>query len=101
MIKKQFLKTKPVCKVTFSCPAELAPEANEVKIAGDFSNWQAKAVPMKKLKDGTFKVVLDLETGKEYQYRYLIDNSRWTNDNEADKYVSNGISAEENSVVCL
>ena len=32
-IKKQYLKSKPICKVTFSVPAE---EANEVTVVGNF-----------------------------------------------------------------
>jgi 1,4-alpha-glucan branching enzyme len=101
MIKKQFLKSKPVCKVTFSIPADALVGAQEVKIAGDFSQWTAEAVPMKKAKDGSFKAIVELETGKEYQFRYLVDDNRWVNDTEADKYVPNNLTFEENSVVCL
>ena len=35
-IKKQFIKTKPVCKVTFSFEAK---EANTAAVVGDFNNW--------------------------------------------------------------
>ena len=35
-IKKQFVKTKPVCKVTFSV---VAKEAKEAAVVGDFNNW--------------------------------------------------------------
>ena len=38
-IKKQFLKSKPVCKVTFSLPAE---EAKKVSVVGSFNEWNAK-----------------------------------------------------------
>ena len=34
-IKKQFIKTKPVCKVTFSIEAK---EANTAAVIGDFNN---------------------------------------------------------------
>jgi len=101
MIKKQFLKSKPVCKVTFSLPAEAAPEAKEVKLVGEFSNWTKSPIEMKKLKNGNFKTTIDLETGKEYEFRYLIDESRWENDWEADAYRSNQLTFEENSVVSL
>jgi hypothetical protein len=53
---------------------------------------------MEKLKDGRFKLTIDLDTGKEYQYRYLINGSEWHNDWEADKYVPNPFSGD-NSVV--
>lgn len=101
MIKKQFLKSKPVCKVTFSMPAEAAPEAKEVKLVGEFSEWTKSPIDMKKLKDGSFKTVVSLETGKEYEFRYVIDGDRWENDWEADAYRPNAVTFEENSVVSL
>lgn len=98
MIKKQFLKSKPVCKATFTLPAEAAPEARTVEIVGDFNNWDAgQAITMKKQKD-VFKAVVELETGKEYQFRYLIDGQAWENDWEADAYVSTPYGVD-NSVV--
>ena len=97
MIKKQFLKSKPVCKATFTFPADAAPEAKTVEILGDFNNWK-DGVKMKKQKNGIFKAIVNLETGKEYQFRYLIDGETWENDWEADKYVSTPYG-NENSVV--
>ena len=98
MIKKQFLKSKPVCKATFTFPAEAAPEAKTVELVGDFNNWNTdKAVAMKKQKD-VFKAIVELESGKEYQFRYLIDGQAWENDWEADAYVSTPFGVD-NSVV--
>lgn len=96
MLKKQHLKTKPICKVTFYTPAAI--EAESVYLVGDFNQWDETATPMEMLKDGRFKVTLELEAGKEYQFRYLVDKSEWHNDWEADKYVPNPFSGD-NSVV--
>ncbi|MFC0186258.1 Glycogen recognition site of AMP-activated protein kinase [Pseudarcicella hirudinis] len=98
---KQFLKSKPVCKVTFAVPAEAVTGAKSVSLVGEFNDWNPETLPLKKQKDGSFKTVVELETGKEFQFRYLIDNDVWTNDSSADKYVPSGISVEENSVVVL
>jgi 1,4-alpha-glucan branching enzyme len=99
MIQKQFMKSKPVCKATFTLPAEVVGEAKNVAIVGDFNNWDVKnGVKMKKQKDGAFKASVELETGKEYQFRYLIDGATWTNDWAADKYVPSPFGVE-NSVV--
>ncbi len=99
MIKKQFLKSKPVCKTTFELPVEAAPEAQIVKIVGEFNDWNVESgVKMKKQKNGIFKAVVNLESGKEYQFRYLIDGEIWTNDWKADKYVTTPYGVE-NSVV--
>jgi len=56
---------------------------------------------MKKLKDGSFKTTVDLEVGKNYEFRYVIDGSKWENDWEADAYVPNNVTYEENSVVTV
>ena len=96
MLKKQHLKSKPVCKVTFYSPAQI--EAENVHLVGDFNGWSETETEMKKLKDGRFSVILELEAGKEFQFRYLINGKDWHNDWEADKYVANPFSGD-NSVV--
>lgn len=100
-IKKQYLKTRPVSKVTFRLPSEAAQGAAKVHIVGEFNEWDKQATPMSRLKSGEFKVTLDLETGREYSFRYLIEDSVWENDWSADKYVPSGIDNEENSVVVV
>ena len=97
-IKKQYLKSKPVCKVTFRLPGEATGSAN---IVGEFNDWNIYATPMRKLKNGSFVVTLDLEPDREYQFRYLLDDETWENDGEADKYVSHPYGDGENSVVII
>ena len=55
---------------------------------------------MKALKDGSFTVQLDLESGKDYQFRYLLDGKVWVNDTEADSYVPSEYG-EPNCVVAV
>lgn len=99
-LKKKFLKSKPVCKVTFSLPEELVAGAKKVNIMGDFNNWDLKkAESMRKLKDGSYTRTLDLDKDQNYEYRFLVDGETWINDLEADSYVPNGVSYEENCVV--
>lgn len=101
-IKKKFLKSKPVCKVTFNLPADSVNGAKEVLLVGEFNEWNPDtAETMRKLKDGSYTRTLDLDAGKSYQFRYLLDGENWVNDTEADAYVPNGVSYEENSVVEL
>lgn len=100
-LKKQFLKSKPVCKVTFRLPKEAVETAETVKLLGDFNEWEKEnAISMVQLKNGSFKTTVNLETGKEYQFRYLIDNNLWENDWEADKYIANPYGKENSVVVC-
>jgi len=98
-LKKQFLKSKPVCKVTFKFEKEAAKSASSVKLVGDFNGWDLTTAPMKKLKNGSFTATLDLEVGKEYQFRYLLDDDSWENDWAADAYVPSPASYDDNSVV--
>ncbi|MDX2302024.1 MAG: DUF4332 domain-containing protein [Microscillaceae bacterium] len=101
-MKKQYLKSKSACKVTFSLPKEVVQEAKNVMVLGEFNDWSYdQAIAMKPGKDGVFKADLELETGRDYEFRYLIDNERWENDWSADKYVPSPFLGIENSVVSL
>ena len=98
-LKKQFLKSKPVCKVTFSLPKEAANGAKEVKVLGEFNNWEWNAgVPMK-AKNGEFTAVVELATGKNYQFRYQMDNKNWENDWNADNYIPTPFGVDNSVVV--
>ncbi|WP_343328890.1 isoamylase early set domain-containing protein [Polaribacter staleyi] len=96
-IKKQFLKSKPVCKVTFTVPAA---EANKVVVVGSFNEWNEEAAPLKKLKNGSFKGTLDLESGKSYEFKYLIDGA-YLNEEEADGFAWSDFANAENSLLNL
>jgi len=101
IIKKQFLKNRSICKVTFGLSGEVTHDAASAHLVGDFNNWALIATPMKKLKDGSFTVTIDLETGREYQFRYLIDQTQWENAWNADRYVPTPFGDAENSVVVV
>ena len=96
-IKKQYLKSKPVCKVTFSIEAK---EAKKVTVAGDWNKWNVKKQPLKKLKNGTFKGTLDLPKDKSYEFKYVVDGN-FVNDDQADGYVWNEYGSSENGVLKL
>jgi 1,4-alpha-glucan branching enzyme len=100
-LKKKYLKSKPICKVTFELPKQITGEAEVVHLAGEFNDWSTSLTPLAKKKAGHFNVTLDLETGRDYEFRYLIDGYTWENDEEADCYVPSGFPGVENSVVVL
>jgi 1,4-alpha-glucan branching enzyme len=100
-IKKQFLKTRPICKVTFRLSKEDTTNADSFHIVGEFNDWNKLSTPMKKLKNGSFTITLDLKQNAEYQFRYLIDKQSWNNDAEADKSVPSGFSGSQNFVVSV
>jgi 1,4-alpha-glucan branching enzyme len=100
-IKKQYLKSKPECKVSFKLAKSTIGAADEAQVVGDFTGWQEEAIQMKKLKNGDFTCTVNLPVGKDYQFRYLVDGSQWYNDEEADTYVNSGISTDDNAVITI
>lgn len=98
-MKKQYMKSNNICKVTFRLPKDAAPNAKMVSIVGDFNNWNLTENKMKKLKNGDFTLTLDLPCSREYRFRYLIDANKWENDWCADKYVPNTFGTEDSVVV--
>jgi len=98
-LKKRYLKTKPVCKVTFRVSKQAAKSAQRINVVGDFNNWSITETPMKPLKSGEFSVTVDLKTSRGYEFRYILDGTQWENDWEADRYVPSSFAGCENSVV--
>jgi len=96
-IVKQYLKTKPVCKVTFTVPAK---EAKKVVVVGDFNDWCAEANVLKKLKNGTFKAAIEIPKEQTYEFKYIIDGA-FVNEGEADRYQWNEYAGSENAVLEL
>lgn len=98
-LKKSFSKDKKKCTVTFVVSSEAAGNAQKINLVGDFNSWSSTDTALVKGRDGSFSVKLELDADKEYQFRYLIDGSRWENDWKADKYVPAPYSNADNSVV--
>jgi 1,4-alpha-glucan branching enzyme len=96
-IKKQFIKAKPVVKVTFSVEAKAA---NTAAVVGDFNNWNLEAGGLGKLKNGTFKGAFEVNKDAAYEFRYVIDGV-YTNEPEADFFKWNDYAGTENSVLAV
>jgi 1,4-alpha-glucan branching enzyme len=96
-IKKQFIKTKPVCKVTFSVEAR---EAIQASVIGDFNNWNPKEGILNKLKNGTFKGVFNIDKDASYEFKYVIDGA-FVNETESDSFLWNEFAGNENSVLTV
>ncbi len=75
-------------KILFTLPASNIIGADECVLLGEFNNWDMeKAVYLQKQADGSMTAEVDLPAGREYQYRYLLSNGRWVNDNN-EKVIS-------------
>ncbi len=68
-----------------------APEANLVQIAGTFNNWDLTKNLLKKEKDGTWKVSIEISPGR-YEYRFLVDGN-WKNDQLPEECVPNAFGS--------
>jgi predicted flap endonuclease-1-like 5' DNA nuclease len=95
-MKKKFNDSKNTCHVTFS----LHHEANSVTILGDFTEWNP--IDLANLNGNNFEVTLEIPVGRDYHFRYLINNDYWENDHDADKYaISPMYDHIHNSVLIL
>jgi hypothetical protein len=96
MVQKTYYKTKDYCKVKFS----LKPEnAETVEILGLNSDWQ-NAIFMSKKKDGSFIADVNLPKDSTHEFKYLVNETLWLNEPEADAEVPNEFGGS-NSVVTL
>ena len=86
----------PVVNVTFELPSSV--DATSVAVVGDFNGWSCDASPMTRTVAGSFRLSMSLTAGRVYQYRYLIDGSRWVNDWKADSYVPNAFGGDDSVV---
>ncbi|RPH29213.1 MAG: glycoside hydrolase [Bacteroidales bacterium] len=98
-ILKDYNKKSLFCKVTFKLPTGTVSPESQVCITGEFNNWDISDLPMKKLKSGEFTISVDLEKGKEYQFKYIVDGRQWINEIDADRFIVNGFNSENSVVV--
>jgi predicted flap endonuclease-1-like 5' DNA nuclease len=63
-------------------PAANIIGAEECVLLGEFNNWNLeKGFYLQKQTDGSMTTEVELAAGRDYQYRYLLSNGRWVNDN--------------------
>lgn len=89
------LKKISTKKVTFKISA---PNARDVRLAGDFNSWDASSTVLARSKDGVWKRDLALKPGR-YEYKYLVDG-QWQRDPLNNLFTKNTFGTE-NSVIEL
>ena len=65
----------------------IAPDAEEVLLLGDFTNWEENPVLLRHQNDGIWKISLPLDPGR-YEYRFVVDG-QWRDDVKCHHRVSN------------
>jgi 1,4-alpha-glucan branching enzyme len=84
--------------VTFRLPT--AVRAERVDVVGEFNAWSHVAHLMIRNAEGLVAEV-ELEGGRRYRFRYLLDGEVWANDWAADDYVANDFGGNDDSVIDL
>lgn len=101
-IEKRYSSDKKLCRVKFILPKEISENFGEVSVVGDFNNWDPHKNKMThKNSEGGICLELNLESGKEYSFKYLCDNEVWLNEPEADKKTLTHYGDSQNSVLVI
>ena len=96
MVQKKYFKTKDYCKVKFIYTVD---NAETVKILGLNSDWQT-SITMTRKKDGTFTSEVSLPKDSRHEFKYLVNETEWINDPDADAQHPNEFGGN-NSVIVL
>ena len=64
--------------VTFAMPA--IDGCSCLYLVGRFSEWNESVYRMQRTDKGTWSVTLELEPGREFQYRFRTNDGTWLND---------------------
>jgi 1,4-alpha-glucan branching enzyme len=87
IIKEASTKTDRV-HVTFELP--LTGHTERVNLVGEFNDWDESATWMCcDESEPNWRVTLELEAGRRYRFRYLVDGHEWINDWYADDFAEN------------
>lgn len=100
MIKKAPSPREGKVLVTFELPASFW--ATQVHLVGDFNDWDQASHPLTQRRtDEVWEITLELDAGREYQFRYLMDGREWCNDDHADGYTPNPHGGDNSVVVTV
>ena len=64
-----------------------APDAQEVQLVGDFTQWDANPIAMQRNEDGSWEASVELAPG-EYNYLFLVDGN-WSDDPNCGLHLPN------------
>ena len=87
-------------RVSFTLPSSYVAEATHGILVGEFNNWNIEeGIFMNKMADGSLQTHLLLKPGKTYEYRYLLSDGRWVNDDNLKRVVDVYGQVTENCVI--
>lgn len=80
--------------VTFACHH---PDAREVCLAGEFTNWDACLMPLNKSDEGIWSITIQLLPGR-YEYNFIVDGN-WVQDMLCSEIVPNPFGTRNSVIV--
>lgn len=92
--KKTMKATTPITpapkkRITFKL---IAPEAEQVVLAGSFNGWEDGGTTLKRDAKGVWKAQVSLDPGR-YEYRFRVDG-HWRDDPDCPARIPNGFGSE-------
>jgi 1,4-alpha-glucan branching enzyme len=97
MIEREPTEREGRVLVTFRLPS--STWAERVNLVGEFNDWDTTATPMVRSRaDDEWHVSVELEAGRRYRFRYLVDGQEWLNDWHADDYAENPFGSDDSVV---
>ena len=89
-------KAKGKASVTFTLDPGVG--AQTAAVCGEWNDWSPGADVMRRDAEGGFSLTVDLDAGRAYRFRYLLDDERWENDWAADAYLPNSFGGDDSVV---
>ena len=67
-------------------------DAATVALVGNFTGWEQSPIPLKRQKNGSWKVVVPLNSGT-HEYRFVVDG-QWCDDRQCQTRATNPYGGE-------
>lgn len=97
MIHKRRAQAKGKIIVRFEIPGSIWAE--KINLVGDFNDWDETSLPFRHNRQGNWEIELMLEADCEYRFRYLFDDTEWSDELQADRFVPNAYGSHDSVVV--
>ena len=75
-----------------------SPQATRIFLAGTFNNWDTNSLPLKKGKDGIWRIKVKMAPGR-YEYKYFVDGV-WSQEISSSDVVANPFGTQ-NGVISV
>jgi 1,4-alpha-glucan branching enzyme len=83
--------------ITFEIPGSIW--ADRIYLVGDFNDWDQESLPFRHNGRDDWQVEVELDRGREYHFRYLIDGNYWRSEWQADRHVAGPDGAYDSVVI--